>query len=367
METPRSRSNPTSMAVEPRNRRRRRRKLGFLSFDLDDTLFPTIPVVKQADQAMIDTLRLAGFDMTEEDYWQAARNIRYQLTAPITYTQLRKRAIAQEMQRLIEGAITSSRSRISRNDEKDNCDMVDWDLVEHCFETWLTERHNAAERYLFGDAISMLQEIGQLHPDVCIGAITNGRGNPLSMTQTLSPYFEFCVSGEDDAVFPERKPQPGIYQHAWKQYQDARPHHHKQQPRQQQEAEEIEYVWCHVGDCLANDVGASACNGALAIWMAPSSSSSSSSLGSSKSNNERNESSNGQTTEAFKGIGVDPGTETATSTTMQPAASTATETERTRRATLALEGQAKVAAQISQLSELPKAIEHLLNKNDMAM
>jgi putative hydrolase of the HAD superfamily len=75
------------------------------------------------------------------------------------------------------------------------------------------------------------------------------------MNETLAPLFDFCVSGEDDDVFPNQKPHAGIYQATLRRYEELFPHH------------DDDHVWVHVGDCLANDVGASAACGALAVWM----------------------------------------------------------------------------------------------------
>jgi hypothetical protein len=41
------------------------------------------------------------------------------------------------------------------------------------------------------NAISTLQQIRDTHPGVCIAAITNGRGSPLHMSNTLEPFFDF--------------------------------------------------------------------------------------------------------------------------------------------------------------------------------
>jgi hypothetical protein len=60
------------------------------------------------------------------------------------------------------------------------------------------ERHHAAERHLYPGLLPVLQEIRDLNPNVIIGAVTDGRANPLFMTFTLAPYFDFCMSWEDD-------------------------------------------------------------------------------------------------------------------------------------------------------------------------
>lgn len=230
--------------------------LGFLSFDLDDTLFPTDKVVDSANRVMIQRMGDLGVDtstITMDRFLEATRAIRDQLTNPVTYTSLRKLVIAKVIRESMTSDGGTSRWEIVNHHDK---------IVDDCFEAWLKERHSAAERFLFPRVIDSLREINNRFPDACIGAITNGRGNPLCMSNSLQNYFDFCVSGEDDNVFPHRKPHVGIYEEALKQYRQLYPHH-------QNAARHRDYVWCHVGDCLANDVGASSAAGARAIWFNP--------------------------------------------------------------------------------------------------
>lgn len=278
-----------------------KKSLGFLSFDLDDTLFPTSQVVNDANVVMIDMMKMNGYETTVSDFLETTRVVRKSLELPITYSDLRRLAIRKEMERVCPEKIAD--------------DL----LVEQTFAAWLQERHLAAERYLFHDAIEMLEQIKRNHPDVCIAAITNGRGDPLDMKQTLSPYFEFCVSGEEENVFPDRKPYAGIYQRALEKYREMRPDHDPDC-----------HIWCHVGDCLANDVGASASLGARAIWYAPNESSDESTMGRLT----------GQST---------------------PSWSTATQSELQTRAALVDQARAQVGAQIASLAELPTAIQTFLN------
>ena len=180
--------------------------------------------------------------------------------------------------------------------------------VEECFEVWLNERNAAAGRHLFPHVCSSLQTIRDTFPNACVGAITNGRGNPLDI-EPLQPYFEFCVSGEDDGVFPARKPHPGIYEAA------LYPHHDKDT-----------HAWIHVGDCLANDVGASVACGAAAVWLSE-----------------------------------DDIDEQESSTTMdQPSWSTASAQDVQERCRLARQSQKDVSVRIANLAELPAAIEQVL-------
>lgn len=236
----------TPLSLTPTTTVTGRRTLGFLSFDLDDTLFPTSQVVNDANHRMIQHMREGGFSgATITAFLDATRSIRQSLDRPITYTNLRKQAIEMELKRLAGFDLAAPAADLP-------------ELVEMCYQVWETERHAAAERHLLNDAISTLECIRQQYPSACIAAITNGKGNPLLMPNTLAPYFDFCVSGEDDNVFPNRKPHAGIYHVALEKYRTLYPHH-----------DENSHVWCHVGDCLANDVGASAECGAYAVWLCP--------------------------------------------------------------------------------------------------
>jgi FMN phosphatase YigB (HAD superfamily) len=284
-------------------------RLGFLSFDLDDTLFPTTPVINSANDRMVLKMQNLGFETTVPDLLQQTREIRSQLEQPITYRALRKLAIRGEMERLLVET------------EKDGA-SVDQVIVEECYDVWEQERHAAAEEHLFSDAIEALQTLRNKHPDVCIAAITNGAGSPLEMANTLEPFFEFCVSGEDDDVFPNRKPHVGIYERALQRYESLYPHHF--QEAQDGTSSSTDRIWCHVGDCLANDVGASASCGAYAVWMY---------------------------TEASLLL--------ATGSKV-PVWSTATDSDIQKRAELSNQGKEKVAVRISSLLELVNAVDELL-------
>ena len=277
--------------------------LGFLSFDLDDTLFPIGPVVEESNQAMFSYMqeKYGCRDVTAESFRETTREIRQGLSQAVTYTELRTRAIQAELEKASGGPV-------------DSLSAVD------CFERWLEERHAAAERYLFQDAVETLQSLRATHPDVCVAAITNGRGNPLEMKSTLAHFFDFCVSGEDEEVFPNRKPHSGIYETALARYREHKPHHDE------------EYLWCHVGDCLANDVGASAACGASAIWMCPD----------------------------------DEAVDAAISrlTGNQPSWSTASSADIQQRASLAQAAKSKIATRIRSLSELTTAVTVLLESQE---
>lgn len=215
-----------------------------LTFDLDDTIFPVGPVVADANKALLAHLNKLGCSTTQEDFLQTTKAIRTGLAKEgkaITYTALRKRAIRMEMMKYLDES--------SVNDE----------IVVGSYDLWEKNRHIAAERHLYPDTIHMLEEMKYNHPNLVIGAITNGAGNPLKM-ESIRKYFDYCVSGEDDNVFPQRKPYEGIYNVAIERFKELR-------GKEGEIVDMDEQCWIHVGDDLANDVGASAKCGASAIWV----------------------------------------------------------------------------------------------------
>jgi putative hydrolase of the HAD superfamily len=292
-------------------------QLGLLSFDLDDTLFHTGKVVRAANEVMIQAIHDRGCqDATIPDFLDNTRSIRKTLDAPITYRDLRKLSI----RKTFELSTTFSGNQ--------NEDIMDMDvLVNDCYDAWVNERHDAAERFVFSDAVETLQQLRSLYPDACFAAITNGAGDPLMMPNTLAPFFDFRISGEDAEVFPHRKPHSFIYEYALTKYEET-----SSSSSSSGTAAASGLLWCHVGDCLANDVGASAACGAQAIWMCL----------------EDDE---------------DSAAARLTDTKKFPEWSTATNKEVEKRAAQVQEGRKSVTATIATLSELPDAISLILENS----
>ena len=221
-------------------------ELHLLTFDLDDTIFPITPVVNDANIAQLNTLQKQfGYtNACNQQIIAASKQIRTELretNTSITYTDLRKLSIKHEIERVSDVSSSS----------------IDTSIIDYTFNAWLTERHASADRNMYPHTIQGLQTVKQQYPNCIIGAITNGRGNPLDMP-SISDYFAFCTSGEDDGVFPQRKPDKGIYEAALRTYNNL---------QQMQEDSSTTFNWIHVGDDLANDVGASAACGAKAVWF----------------------------------------------------------------------------------------------------
>jgi len=297
--------------------------LRLISFDLDDTLFPTTEVVRAANMKMLEALKERGCgEVALPDYLATTKTIRRGLESPSTYQGLRKMALKQTF--------------LNAGIENDKLD--EW--ANECYQAWEEERHAAAERYLFEDAIETLQTLKATYPDVALVAITNGAGDPLQMKETLAPYFDFTVSGEMDAVFPHRKPHNFIYEYTLQQYQ-----------------EKIGAVedfvpatggWVHVGDCLANDVGASSRCGAQAIWFCH--------LDDEMEGDQ-------ETIQQMGALRLVESKDTA----QTPEWSTATPEEVAARKKQIEDGKKYVSASIHRLSELPDAVKSVLTTKRPAL
>lgn len=145
------------------------------------------------------------------------------------------------------------------------------------------ERHHASERHLYPEVVQALKEIKADHPTAIIGAVTDGRSNPLCMTFTLAPFFDFHCSWEDDQggrkkFFQELENTGGdasqltwIYDEARHKYAMLKQAADGMAPLTKEPAlltfpdTYDDRVWIHVGDDLAFDVGGSAACGAKTI------------------------------------------------------------------------------------------------------
>jgi len=239
-----------------------------LTFDLDDSLYPIDPVLSDANSAfasILDGFGYASSDIGPEDVVETGRKIREE-AGPIagsamTHTEVRMRAIRREMERCSDGRPVS---------ESD---------VERVYLAWERERHHSAERHLYPEVVPTLRRIREEYPNVVIGAVTDGRANPLRMVFTLAPHFDFCTSWEDDAsgrdgFFKELRDANGqadlqwIYRTAYEKYAKIAVDRGLSRPPMLDGENDVDRpAWIHVGDDLAYDVGGSASCGADTILL----------------------------------------------------------------------------------------------------
>ena len=194
--------------------------LRLLTCDLDDTFWPTAEVVAAANTALSTALEARGADSSL--LGETMKRLRRAAGVQMSYTEARTSAIAE----LLGGEPGA----------------------EELFQLWLDARQRASEDLLFPDAATSLAEVRRRHPDARIGAVTNGRGDPRQIP-SLAPYFDFCVSGEDADVHPQRKPAPRIYEAALER------------------AQRGPDGWVHLGDDVLNDCSAAKSCGARTVWL----------------------------------------------------------------------------------------------------
>ena len=268
--------------------------LGLLTFDLDDTLYPIQPVINEANAAFARAMEQFGFpDIQPDDINKTGRIIREEISqaegpaaaAILTHTEVRTLAIRREMENIIlqrklqataddwATPVSDLTNIVVGHARKWAKTAVSESIVQAVLNAWEMERHHAAERHLYPECIDIFKQIKEENPNIIIGAVTDGRANPLLMTFTLAPFFDFCMSWEDDQgsrskFFKELSSVEGnaelkwIYTAALDKYQElsaAQAALGKDAPQ--------DPIWIHVGDDLAYDVGGAAQCGAKTILL----------------------------------------------------------------------------------------------------
>jgi len=66
---------------------------------------------------------------------------------------------------------------------------VSSEVIDAVLTAWEMERHHAAERHLYPEVIPALKQIKIDHPGVVIGAVTDGKANPMVRVWLLVLFF----------------------------------------------------------------------------------------------------------------------------------------------------------------------------------
>lgn len=271
------------------------KKLAILTFDLDDTLYPVATVLDEANSAFARAMKNFGYDdIQPEDIVKTGKKIRDDMaevdperSAALTHTEIRRLAIREEMEkkeyeRKLQSCADDWATQVSslsplvvQNAKKWAKTAVSPSVVEAVLNQWEMERHHGAERHLYSDVMDMFDQIKSEHPNVVIGAVTDGKANPLFMTFTLAKHFDFCINWEDDQAGRKKfftdlsnvekdADLRWIYS-ATKEKGEELVKTNAALRGDDYPDPNVDYVWIHVGDDLALDVGGAATCGAKTI------------------------------------------------------------------------------------------------------
>lgn len=285
---------------------KKKRKLGLITFDLDDTLYPIAPVLDEANAAFSTAMSNFGYvDIQPSDIVETGKEIRAQVSpeeensgsdplkpATVNHKEIRMAAIRKEMEKFILNTklrqtaedwateVESLQATVRKSAEKWARTTVHSSVVQAVYNAWEMERHHAAERHLFPEAISAIKQIQEDHPNVIIGGVTDGSANPMLMVFSLMPLFDFTVSWEDDLDKVQQMEQfqeltsvddsdklGWIYRLAVAKGKEMSQLTKEIKKSNDDDDEEIEWVWVHVGDDLAYDVGGAATTGARTVLV----------------------------------------------------------------------------------------------------
>jgi putative hydrolase of the HAD superfamily len=198
-----------------------------ITFDLDDTLWHTAPVIRKAEQAMFDwviahaprtkaIMTPKGFDPIKQAVYQQHPELAHQIS------QVRIIALQQALQQSGYNEIQA----------------IDW--ATEGFAVFLNARHQVE---LFDDTVMMLEK---LHPQYQLGVLTNGNADV--MRTGIGDFFDFAFAAE---TLNSSKPAPAHFDAAM----------------QSSGAQACQII--HVGDHPEHDIAGALAAGCHAIWFNP--------------------------------------------------------------------------------------------------
>jgi len=227
---------------------------------------------------IVQTAKKIREEMAKEDAEKAAC---------LSHTEIRRLAIREEMEKIVyrrkleacaedwATQVSSLSPLVVQNAKTWAHTAVSPSVVEAVLNAWEMERHHGAERHLYPEVIDTFLQIKEEHPNVVIGAVTDGKANPLLMTFTLAKHFDFCINWEDDQAGRQKfftdlgkvekdADLTWIYSAAKEKGEELIKAASNLRGEEYPD-DKVEGIWIHVGDDLALDVGGSATVGAKTI------------------------------------------------------------------------------------------------------
>lgn len=192
-----------------------------ICFDLDDTLWPCLPTIQYAEQALYEWMQLH----------------KPQIAQRYTIEQLRdkRKSLLQQQPTLINNLSHARRVHFKQLADEFN-DPHDW--IETAFQVFYEARQNVT---LFDDVIPVLSELKQQYQ---LAALTNGNAH-IDKTG-LSAFIDFQISAADVEA---AKPHPAMFLRAMQQAGVAPQH------------------TLHVGDHPEHDLQGARNAGIDAVWI----------------------------------------------------------------------------------------------------
>lgn len=160
-------------------------KIQAISFDLDDTLWPILPVIEHAERSMYDWLVVNYPRIGDNFSYEEMQSFKQQVV--LNNPQLQHDMTAMRKKMLDLAAFQSGYGAR---------------LIEPAFRVFYEARNQVT---FFDDVLPVLEQL-TANEQLRLGAITNGNAN-LTLTG-CEPFFECCVSAEQAGI---AKPAPEIF------------------------------------------------------------------------------------------------------------------------------------------------------------
>ena len=147
------------------------RPIEVITFDLDDTLWPTTPVVMAANEAFVEfcQARIPGFP-------DCAGVNEYMKTVRLERIEAAERANERHFPLSFASLRIAGGFRAAVDAGYPEADAIG--VVSRGYHiAWIPTRGSAAQKHLFPGVVEALARIRANHPDALVGSITNGLGS----------------------------------------------------------------------------------------------------------------------------------------------------------------------------------------------